>query len=179
MVQRLQAFYMNKIVSEFQKNYKNPHEIPSIKKIVINRGLGQAGQNSKLFDASLKEICLITGQRAVVTRSKKPISAFKVRENMAVGITCTLRGDQMYGFLDRLINLALPRIRDFRGVNRGSFDGHGNYSLGFEEQLMFPEIEYDTIQDIAGMDISIITSCSTDQEGYRLLKSLGMPFSRL
>jgi len=179
VIQRLQSLYVKQIVTQFEEkfNYRNRHEIPRIKKIVINRGLGQSGQNSKLFEASLSEICAITGQRGIVTRSKKPISAFKVRENMAVGISCTLRGEQMYGFLDRLINLALPRLRDFRGVNKKSFDGHGNYSLGFQEQLMFPEIDYDKIQETQGMDISIITTAKNDQEAYNLLKAFGMPFT--
>ena len=177
MVQRLQALYTKEIISQFEANYKNRHQIPRIKKIVINRGLGQGAQNSKAFDASFKEICMIAGQKGVVTRASKPIAAFKVRENMPVGVTCTLRGEQMYGFLDRLINLALPRVRDFRGVNKRSFDGRGNYSMGFEEQRLFPEIQYDQIESIQGFDISIITSCETDSEGYHLLKALGMPFS--
>jgi large subunit ribosomal protein L5 len=145
-------------------------------KVVINRGLGESAQNEKSLEASLNELSIIAGQRGLVTRSKKAIAGFKVREGMPIGMTVTLRGERMYAFLDRLINLALPRIRDFQGISPKSFDGHGNYSLGIEEQLMFPEINYDKIEQVQGMDISIVTSCQKDEEGKALLVSLGMPF---
>ena len=178
MTQRLKKLYYDTIVPKLLSNlnYKNTNQIPRIEKIVINRGLGDASQNAKLLNSSLNELTLISGQRGVVTRSKKAIAGFKLREKMAVGISVTLRGDRMYSFLDRLINLALPRIRDFQGINPRSFDGHGNYSLGLEEQLMFPEIDYDKIDQIRGMDISIVTTSKTDQAGLVLLKEFGMPF---
>ena len=180
MAQRLKTFYLKEIVPKLQKqwDYKNIHQVPEVKKVVINRGLGEASQNAKTLDASLKEVTIIAGQRGVITRSKKAIAGFKVREGMAVGISVTLRGERMYAFLDRLINLALPRIRDFQGINPKSFDGQGNYSLGLEEQLMFPEINYDSIDQIQGMDISIVTSSKSNDEGKALLSALGMPFKR-
>jgi len=178
ITQRLKKLYFETIVPKLttQFNYKNKLQVPRIEKIVINRGLGDASQNAKILDSSLKEITIIAGQRGVITRSKKAIAGFKLREKTPVGITVTLRGERMYGFLDRLINLALPRIRDFQGINPKSFDGHGNYSLGLEEQLMFPEIDYDKIDQISGMDISIIISSKNDQEALALLKQFGMPF---
>ena len=180
MPQRLKTFYLKEIVPKLQKelDYKNIHQVPEVKKVVINRGLGEASQNAKTLDASLKEVTVIAGQRGVITRSKKAIAGFKVREGMAVGISVTLRGERMYAFLDRLINLALPRIRDFQGITPRSFDGQGNYSLGLEEQLMFPEINYDSIDQIQGMDISIVTSSKSNDEGKALLSALGMPFKR-
>jgi large subunit ribosomal protein L5 len=178
MVQRLQNFYEEKIVPQLmeQFQYKNKHQVPTLEKIVINRGLGDASQNAKLLESCSKELSIITGQQGVVTRSKKAIAGFKLRQKMPVGVIVTLRGDRMYAFLDRLINLALPRIRDFQGVSLKSFDGNGNYSLGLEEQLMFPEIDYDKIDQIRGMDISIVTKAKTDQEAMSLLKAFGMPF---
>lgn len=178
ITQRLKKLYFETIVPKLttQFNYKNKLQVPRIEKIVINRGLGDASQNAKILDSSLKEITIIAGQRGVITRSKKAIAGFKLREKTPVGITVTLRGERMYGFLDRLINLALPRIRDFQGINPKSFDGHGNYSLGLQEQLMFPEIDYDKIDQIRGMDISIIISSKNDQEALALLKQFGMPF---
>ena len=178
MTQRLKGFYLNNVVPELKKefHYKNPHQVPEVKKIVINRGLGEASQNDKILQSSLKEVSLIAGQRGIITKSKKAIAAFKIRQNMPVGISVTLRGDRMYAFLDRLINLALPRIRDFQGISLKSFDKHGNYSLGLNEQLMFPEIDYDKIDQIQGMDISIITNSKTKKEGLFLLKALGLPF---
>ena len=178
MVQRLQQFYENKIVPELTEQfiYKNNHQVPHLKKIVINRGLGDASQNSKLLDSCSKELSLITGQQGILTRAKKAIAGFKLRQKVPVGVVVTLRGDRMYAFLDRLVNLALPRIRDFQGMNPKSFDGHGNYSLGLDEQLMFPEIDYDKIDQVRGMDISIITTARTDQEAMALLKQFGMPF---
>ena len=178
MVQKLQTYYCQTIVPKLMEkfNYKNRFQVPRIEKIVINRGLGNASENSKLLDSSLKELTLIAGQRGIVTRSKKAIAGFKIRQKMPVGICVTIRGERMYGFLDRLINLALPRIRDFRGISFLSFDGSGNYSLGLEEQLMFPEIDYDKIEQIRGMDISIITTSKTNDEGYALLQEFGLPF---
>ncbi len=178
MAQRLKKLYFQNVVPKLieQFQYKNKFQAPKVQKIVINRGLGAASQNAKVLDSCLNELSIIAGQKGVVTRSKKAIAGFKLRPNMPVGVSVTLRGDRMYGFLDRLINLALPRIRDFQGISLKSFDGNGNYSLGLEEQLMFPEIDYDKIDQIRGMDISIITSSKTDPEGLALLKEFGMPF---
>jgi large subunit ribosomal protein L5 len=178
MTQRLKKQYIENIVPKLMKNftYKNIHEVPKIEKIVINRGIGSASQNQKMVDAALKELGLIAGQKGVITRSKKAIAGFKLREKMPVGVTVTLRGERMYGFLDRLIHLALPRVRDFQGINPKSFDKSGNYSLGLEEQLMFPEIEYDKIDQIRGMDISIVTTAQKQEEGLALLKEFGLPF---
>ena len=178
MTQRLKNFYKNDIVPKLIKKfeYKNVHEVPKLNKVVINRGLGESAQNAKSLEASLNELSIIAGKRGLVKRTKKAIAGFKVREGMPIGMTVTLRGERMYAFLDRLINLALPRIRDFQGISPRSFDGHGNYSLGVEEQLMFPEINYDKIEQVQGMDISIVTSCQKDDEGKALLVSLGMPF---
>ena len=181
MAQRLKKLYYQAIIPKLveQFNYKNTQEVPRIEKIVINRGIGDASQNSKLLEKSLNELTLIAGQKGIVTRAKKAIAAFKLRQKMPVGVSVTLRGEKMYGFLDRLINLALPRIRDFRGINPKSFDGYGNYSLGLEEQLMFPEIDYDKIDKIRGMDISLITTSKNDKEGLALLKQFGMPFQNI
>ena len=178
MAQRLKKIYFQNIVPKLleQFEYQNTLQAPRIQKVVINRGLGDASQNAKILDSSLKELTIIAGQKGVITRSKKAIAGFKLRQKMPVGVSVTLRGERMYGFLDRLINLALPRIRDFQGISPKSFDGHGNYSLGLEEQLMFPEIDYDKIDQIRGMDISIITTSRNDQEGLALLKEFGMPF---
>ncbi|MFB2933998.1 50S ribosomal protein L5 [Aerosakkonemataceae cyanobacterium BLCC-F154] len=178
MTQRLKTTYQEKIVPQLKEqfNYTNIHQVPKIVKVTLNRGLGEAATNAKALESSLTEIGLIAGQKPVVTRAKKAIAGFKIREGMPVGIMVTLRGDRMYAFLDRLINLALPRIRDFRGISPKSFDGRGNYSLGVREQLIFPEIEYDKIDQIRGMDISIITTAKTDEEGRALLKAFGMPF---
>ena len=180
MVQRLQNFYQEKVVPQLmdQFKYKNKHQVPRLDKIVINRGIGDASQNSKLLESCSKELSIITGQQGIITRSKKAIAGFKLRQKMPVGIVVTLRGERMYAFLDRLINLALPRIRDFQGMSLKSFDGHGNYSLGLEEQLMFPEIDYDKIDQIRGMDISIVTKSNTDPEALALLKAFGMPFKQ-
>jgi large subunit ribosomal protein L5 len=181
MAQRLKKIYIQNIVPRLgeQFQYKNQLQAPRIEKIVINRGLGDACQNAKILDSSLKELTLIAGQKGIITRSKKAIAGFKLRQKMPVGVSVTLRGERMYGFLDRLINLALPRIRDFQGISPKSFDGHGNYSLGLNEQLMFPEIDYDKIDQVRGMDISIITTSKTDKEGFALLKEFGMPFKTL
>ena len=176
--QRLKDLYNKTIVPKLssQFKYKNIHEVPQIEKIVINRGIGDASQNQKIVDSCLKELAMIAGQKGVVTRSKKAIAGFKLREKMPVGITVTLRGDRMYGFLDRLIHLAFPRVRDFQGISPKSFDKDVNYSLGLEEQLMFPEIEYDKIDQVRGMDISIVTTAKNQEEGLALLKAFGLPF---
>ena len=170
--------YQEKIVPTLmdQFKYTNIHQVPKLVKVTVNRGLGEASQNAKALDSSINEIGIITGQKPVVTRAKKAIAGFKIRKGVPVGVMVTLRADRMYDFLDRLINLALPRIRDFRGISPKSFDGRGNYSLGLREQLIFPEIEYDSIDQIRGMDISIITTANTDEEGRALLKEMGMPF---
>jgi len=178
MTQRLKTFYLNSVIPQLQSNgnYKNFYEIPKVKKVVINRGIGDASQNSKNLENSINELSKITGQKGVVTKAKKAIATFKLRQGMPVGVTVTLRGEKMYAFLDRLINLALPRIRDFQGVKSSSFDGNGNYSIGLDEQLMFPEIKYDDVDQVRGMDISIVTTAKDDQEALALLKQLGMPF---
>jgi len=178
MAERFKKVFQDKIAPKFLEvnAYKNKHQVPKLAKIVINRGLGDASQNTKILESSLNELSLISGQRGVLTRSKKAIAAFKLREKTPVGVCVTLRGDRMYAFLDRLINLALPRIRDFQGIHPKSFDGFGNYSLGLEEQLMFPEIDYDKIDQIRGMDISIITTANQDSEAFQILKEFGMPF---
>jgi len=175
---RLKTVYQEtitpKLITQFE--YTNVHQVPKVIKITINRGLGEAAQNAKSLEASISEIALITGQKPVVTRAKKAIAGFKIRQGMPVGIMVTLRGERMYAFLDRLINLTLPRIRDFRGVSPKSFDGRGNYTLGVREQLIFPEVEYDKIDQVRGLDISIITTAKSDEEGRDLLKEMGMPF---
>lgn len=178
MSNRLKTSYQEKVVPKLteQFGYKNIHEVPKVVKITVNRGLGEASQNAKALEASVNELAVITGQKPVVTRAKKAIAGFKIRQGMPVGVMVTLRADRMYNFLDRLMNLALPRIRDFRGISPKSFDGRGNYTLGLREQLIFPEIEYDSIDQIRGMDISIITTANTDEEGRALLKEMGMPF---
>ncbi len=178
MTIRIKQLYNETVVPKLREqfNYQNVHEVPKVLKITVNRGLGEAAQNAKALENSLNEIAIITGQRPVVTRAKKAIAGFKIRQGMPVGIMVTLRRDRMHAFLDRLINLSLPRIRDFRGVSPKSFDGRGNYTLGIREQLIFPEVSYDSIDQIRGMDISIITSANTDEEGRALLKALGMPF---
>ncbi len=154
----------------------NIHQVPKVVKVNVNRGLGEAAQNSKSLEASLSELATITGQKALVTRAKKAIAGFKIRQGMPIGCAVTLRGERMYAFLERLINLGLPRIRDFRGVSPKSFDGRGNYTLGIKEQLIFPEISFDKIDAIRGMDITIVTSAKTDEDGRALLQELGMPF---
>lgn len=179
MTQRLKTYYVETIIPKLKNQFKylaSLEEVPKIEKIVINRGIGAASQNQKIVDSSLKELALIAGQKGIITRSKKAIAGFKLREKMPVGVVVTLRGNRMYGFLDRLINLALPRVRDFQGINPKSFDKHGNYSLGLEEQLMFPEIEYDKIDQVRGMDITIVTTATKQAEGLALLKEFGLPF---
>ncbi|KAL7002456.1 60S ribosomal protein L5 [Sarracenia purpurea var. burkii] len=175
---RLKTTYIEKIVpllkDEF--SYTNVHQVPKIEKIVVNCGIGEAVQNAKGLEAAMNDLASITGQRPVKTRAKKAIATFKLREGQPIGIAVTLRGKVMYSFLDRLINLGLPRTRDFQGVNANSFDGHGNYSIGFREQSVFPEIKYDVLGKPRGMDVCITTTAETDKEGYRLLALMGMPF---
>ena len=180
MAKMLKEKYRTEIVPKLteQFSYNNVHQVPKVIKVTVNRGLGEASQNAKALESSIAEMATITGQKPVVTRAKKAIAGFKIRQGMPVGVMVTLRGDRMYAFLDRLINLALPRIRDFRGVSANSFDGRGNYSLGVREQLIFPEIDYDTIDQIRGLDISIVTTANTDEEGRALLKEMGMPFRK-
>ncbi len=178
MAQQLKTKYQQQIVPKLmeQFGYTNVHQAPKVIKITINRGLGEAATNAKALESSIAEIAQITGQKPVVTRAKKAIAGFKIRAGMPVGVMVTLRGDRMYAFLDRFINLTLPRIRDFRGISPKSFDGRGNYSIGIREQLIFPEIEYDQVDQVRGMDISIITTASDDESGRALLKEMGMPF---
>ncbi|WP_269608969.1 50S ribosomal protein L5 [Prochlorococcus marinus] len=157
---------------------KNVHQVPKVQKVTLNRGLGEAASNSKALEASLAEMATISGQKALVTRAKKAIATFKIRQGMPIGCAVTLRGDRMYAFLERFINLALPRIRDFRGVSPKSFDGRGNYTIGVKEQLIFPEITFDKVDTIRGMDITIVTSASSDEQGKALLSEMGMPFRK-
>lgn len=176
---RLQEKYLSEVVKGMMDkfNYKNVMEIPKIEKVVINMGIGEAVANSKALDSAVADLTLIAGQRPVITKAKKSIAAFKLRQGMPIGTKVTLRGDRMYYFLDKLMNIALPRVRDFRGVNPTAFDGRGNYALGMKEQLIFPEIEYDKIDKVRGMDIIIVTTAKTDEEARELLRLLGMPFS--
>ena len=175
---RLREYYRGTVVPALMKQfaYKNPMQVPRLEKVVLNVGMGEAISNAKLLDSAVNELALITGQKPVVTRAKKSISGFKLREGMAIGCKVTLRGMRMYEFLDRFINTALPRIRDFRGVSPKSFDGRGNYSLGLKEQLLFPEIKYDDVTNTHGMDITIATTARSNEEGKVLLNLLGMPF---
>jgi large subunit ribosomal protein L5 len=176
---RLKELYREHIVQTLLKDlgYQNVMQVPRLQKIVVNVGMGEALQNARALDAAVEDITTITGQRPIVTRARKSIATFKLREGNPVGVKVTLRGDRMWDFLDRLCNVALPRQRDFRGISPDSFDGRGNYSLGLREQLVFPEIDYDKIDKIRGMEITIVTSAQTDEEGYQLLRNLGMPFS--
>ena len=175
---RLKEKYLNEIMDEMKKKfeYKNVMEIPKLDKIVINMGVGEAKENAKILETAVKDLETITGQKAVVTRAKNSVANFKLREGQPIGCKVTLRGEMMYEFLDRLVNLALPRVRDFRGVNPNAFDGRGNYALGIKEQLIFPEIEYDKVDKLRGMDIIFVTTAKTDEEARELLTLLGMPF---
>ena len=177
---RLREIYENEIVDAMIKKfeYKNIMEVPKLDKIVINMGVGEAKDNAKLLDAAISDMELITGQKAVKTRAKNSVANFKIREGMPIGCKVTLRGEKMYEFADRLINLALPRVRDFRGVNPNAFDGRGNYALGINEQLIFPEIEYDKVDKVRGMDIIFVTTAKTDEEARELLKQFNMPFAK-
>ena len=158
--------------------YKNIMEVPKLDKIVVNMGVGEAKDNAKVLDSAVKDLETITGQKSVLTRAKKSVANFKIREGMAIGCKVTLRGERMYEFADRLINLALPRVRDFRGINPNAFDGRGNYALGIKEQLIFPEIEYDKVDKVRGMDIIVVTTAETDEEARELLAQFGMPFKK-
>ena len=175
---RLKDTYKNEIVDAMIKKfgYKNIMEVPKLEKIVINMGVGEAKENAKLLDSAVHDLEIITGQKAVVTRAKNSVANFKIREGMPIGCKVTLRGEKMYEFAERLINLALPRVRDFRGVNPNAFDGRGNYALGIKEQLIFPEIEYDKVEKIRGMEMFFVTTAKTDEEAKELLRLLGMPF---
>ncbi len=177
---RLKEQYQNEIVDAMIKKfgYKNIMEVPKLDKIVVNMGVGEAKENAKLLETAIKDMEAITGQKAVATKAKNSIANFKIREGMAIGCKTTLRGEKMYEFMDRLINLALPRVRDFRGVNPNAFDGRGNYALGIKEQLIFPEIEYDKVDKVRGMDIIFVTTAKTDEEARELLTQFNMPFAK-
>lgn len=176
---RLKEMYNNEIVDAMTKKfgYQNIMQVPKLEKIVVNMGVGEAKENSKILDSAIADLEKITGQKAVTTKAKNSVANFKIREGMPIGCKVTLRGEKMYEFLDRLVNLALPRVRDFRGVNPNAFDGRGNYALGIKEQLIFPEIEYDKVDKIRGMDICICTTAATDEEAKELLTQLGAPFT--
>lgn len=180
MSSRLKEQYQNEIVAAMTKKfgYKNIMEVPKLEKVVINMGVGEAKDNAKALDSAIADMEKITGQKAVVCKAKKSVANFKIREGMSIGCKTTLRGDKMYEFVDRLINLALPRVRDFRGVNPNAFDGRGNYALGIREQLIFPEIEYDKIDKVRGMDVIFVTTAKTDEEARELLKQFNMPFKK-
>ncbi|GAB4408713.1 MAG: 50S ribosomal protein L5 [Thermodesulfovibrionales bacterium] len=180
MAPRLKEKYMNEVAPALMKefSYKNVMEVPRLKKVVVNVGLGEAVQNIKLLDAAQKELSIITGQKAVPTKAKKSIAGFKLRKGMPIGCKVTLRGDRMYEFLDRFISIALPRIRDFKGLSGKSFDGKGNYSIGIKEQFIFPEIDYDKVEMVHGMDFTICTSAKNDAEAKALLRHLGVPFRK-
>lgn len=177
---RIKEKYVKEIVPALKEKfqYSSVMQVPKIEKISINRGVGEAVADKKLIDNSVEELTLVTGQKAVPTLSKKSVSNFKLRDGMPIGVRVTLRGDKMYEFLDRLMAVALPRVRDFKGISDKSFDGRGNYTLGVKEQIIFPEISIDKVKSIAGMDITFVTSAKTDEEGFELLKALGMPFVR-
>ena len=177
---RLKEMYQNTIMDNMMKKfgYKNVMQVPKLDKIVINMGVGEAKENPKALESAVKDMEIISGQKPVITKAKKSIANFKIREGLAIGCKVTLRGDKMYEFADRLINLALPRVRDFRGVNANAFDGRGNYALGIKEQLIFPEIEYDKVDKVRGMDVIFVTTAQTDEEARELLTLFNMPFSK-
>ena len=177
---RLKDLYTDEIVKAMTEKfgYKNIMEVPKLDKIVVNMGVGEAKENAKVLESAVKDMETITGQKAIITKAKKSVANFKIREGQAIGCKVTLRGERMYEFADRLINLALPRVRDFRGVNPNGFDGRGNYALGIKEQIIFPEIEYDKIDKVRGMDIIFVTTAKTDEEARELLTLFGMPFSK-
>jgi len=180
MASRLKEKYQKEVLPALQKefDYNNPMQVPSVHKVVVNIGMGEAIQNAKAMDAAVSDLASITGQRPVITRAKRSVAAFKLREGMQIGCMVTLRGDRMYYFLDKLINVALPRLRDFQGISPEAFDGRGNYTLGLREQLVFPEIDYDKVDKVRGMEVSIVTTARTDEEGRRLLRLMGMPFKK-
>ena len=177
---RLKEFYDAEIVDAMTKqfSYKNKMAVPKLEKIVINMGVGEAKENAKILDGAVKDLSIISGQKPLITKAKKSVAAFKLRTGMPIGCKVTLRGDRMYEFADRLINIALPRVRDFRGVNPNAFDGRGNYALGIKEQLIFPEIEYDKVDKVRGMDIIFVTTAKTDEEARELLTLFNMPFAK-
>ena len=177
---RLKDQYQNEIVEAMIKKfeYKNKMEVPKLAKIVVNMCVGEAKENAKVLESAVKDMETITGQHAVTTKAKKSVANFKLREGQAIGCMTTLRGEKMYDFMDRLVNLALPRVRDFRGVNPNSFDGRGNYALGIKEQIIFPEVEYDQVDKVRGMDIVFVTTAKTDEEARELLRLFGMPFAK-
>jgi large subunit ribosomal protein L5 len=179
-VSRLKEQYKNEIVDAMIKKfgYKNVMEVPKLEKIVVNMGVGEAKENAKLLDSAVADMELVTGQKAIITKARKSVANFKIREGMSIGCKTTLRGEKMYEFADRLINLALPRVRDFRGVNPNAFDGRGNYALGIREQLIFPEVEYDKIDKVRGMDVIFVTTAKTDEEARELLRLFNMPFAK-
>jgi large subunit ribosomal protein L5 len=180
MASRMKERYLQEIAPALMQkfNYTTVMQVPKIEKIVINMGVGDAVQNSKVLDSAVSDLQLIAGQKPVITRAKKSIAGFKLRENMPIGVKVTLRGERMYYFLDKLLNVTLPRVRDFRGVSSKAFDGRGNYTLGLKEQLIFPEIEYDKVDKVRGMDVVIVTTAKTDEEARELLTQLGMPFAK-
>ena len=177
-VSRIHQYYHDEVVPALQQRfgYSNIMEVPRLNKIVLNMGLGEAIQNAKLLDGGMEQLAIISGQKPVITKARKSIAAYKLREGMSIGVKVTLRRDRMYDFFDRLVNVALPRVRDFRGVTANAFDGRGNYTLGVEEQVIFPEIDYDKIEKIKGIAVTIVSSARTDAEGRELLRLLGMPF---
>ena len=177
---RLKEMYNNEIVDAMTKKfgYQNIMQVPKLEKIVVNMGVGEAKENSKILDSAIADLEKITGQKAVTTKAKNSVANFKIREGVPIGCKVTLRGEKMYEFLDRLVNLALPRVRDFRGVNPNAFDGRGNYALGIKEQLIFPEIEYDKVDKVRGMDIIVVTTAETDEEARELFAQFGMPFKK-
>ncbi|MGA1367130.1 MAG: 50S ribosomal protein L5 [Blastocatellia bacterium] len=178
MAARLQERYVREVAPALTREfgYRNPMSVPRIEKVVINMGLGEAIQNAKIIDTAVGDLATLTGQKPVVTKAKKSIAAFKLREGMSIGAMVTLRGDRMYEFLDRFMNIALPRVRDFRGVSAKSFDGRGNYTIGLKDQLIFPEIDFGKVDKVRGMNVSIVTTAQTDEEARALLRQLGMPF---
>jgi large subunit ribosomal protein L5 len=178
MTPRLLERYRSQVIPKLKQEfgYTNIHQVPKLEKIVVNMGVGEATQNAKLLEKAAEELAAVTGQKPVIRRARKSIANFKLREGMAVGVKVTLRGERMYEMLDRLQSIAIPRIRDFRGLSRRSFDGRGNFSLGIREQIIFPEIDYDSIDEVRGLDVTITTSAASDEEGYELLRLLGMPF---
>ena len=175
---RLKKYYSDNVISALTKefNYKNPMQVPKIEKIVVNMGLGEAIQNAKIIESAAQELATITGQKPVITKAKKSIATFKLRQGMAIGCCVTLRKEIMYEFFDRLVNVALPKVRDFRGISANAFDGRGNFSIGLQEQIIFPEIDYDKVEKIKGMNITIVTTAKTDDEARALLKLMGVPF---
>jgi large subunit ribosomal protein L5 len=180
MASRLKEKYLKEVVPGLRKefNVANPMQVPTVHKVVVNIGMGEAIQNAKAMDAAVADLAAITGQRPVITRAKRSVAAFKLREGMQIGCMVTLRGERMYQFLDKLMNVALPRLRDFQGVSPEAFDGRGNYTLGLREQLVFPEIDYDKVDKVRGMEVSIVTTARSDEEGRQLLKLMGMPFRK-